>query len=202
MDCVLIQDNRAREIWRNTVKTQLTGKYAQAILDVIVETSNPVEVGFTWNGSAFLGQRWLIHTATGEFISGGYYDPVAPDADHSIVNTGAIIPKPRTEKWNGSAVTTKTAQEITDFDSKAERRVDSMTVMERMTEAECLWFWNRATTDGKLSRLLMMWLARDGTVNMHDPRTKLGWAYAKSVAVPELWANAATADSRIATITA
>lgn len=62
--------------------------------------------------------RWVIHTATGEFRFGGFYEPTTPDSDHSIVTVpGETHPNPRTQRWNGSAVVAKTPQEIAAYDS-------------------------------------------------------------------------------------
>lgn len=61
--------------------------------------------------------RWLIHTATGEFKEGGSYEPTPPDAAHSVVTVpDEARPDPRSQKWNGSAVVAKSAGEIAAYD--------------------------------------------------------------------------------------
>ena len=65
--------------------------------------------------------KWVIHTASGEFKFGGFYEPTPPDADHSVVTlTGAYaetMPDQGTQKWNGSAVVAKTPTEINAYDT-------------------------------------------------------------------------------------
>ena len=203
MDCVLIQGNRAHEIWRNTAKSQLAGKYTQAILDVIVETTNPVEVGFTWNGSAFLGQRWIIHTATGEFVSGGYFDPVLPDGDHSIVNTGTTTPNLRTEKWNGSAIVGKTAQEIASYDAAFPKYLDGRELMRRLAATTHLGMEKLSQTDATTAKLWNT-LKVGGPVDIHSVEFANGAGYLASVGIgpDKVWADQAAYDADLAAIKA
>ena len=55
MDCVLVQNGRAHEFWRNTSKSSLNGKYTAEIFDAIVEIASPNTVahGYVWNGASF-----------------------------------------------------------------------------------------------------------------------------------------------------
>lgn len=53
-DCVLIQDGKAHEIWRNTRKVDLQTRYTSELVAAIVETpSGTVQVGHRWNGTTF-----------------------------------------------------------------------------------------------------------------------------------------------------
>lgn len=158
MDCVLIQAGAAHEIWRGTSKAQLTEKFAPAILDAVVETALPVDIKFTWNGTAFTGQRWLIVTASGEFVpgSGGYVDPV-PVAGQSVVMTGSRTPQPRTEKWGGSAIVAKSAAEIASFDAAANtakftatsRRKDNLADAAARVRSRNITVWDNMTIQQK-----------------------------------------------------
>lgn len=75
--------------------------------------------------------KWVIHTTTGEFKFGGFYEPTVPDAAHSIVIVpGEKMPDCKTQKWNGSAVVAKSQTEIeqavsTEKDITAESLLDS-----------------------------------------------------------------------------
>jgi len=64
--------------------------------------------------------KHVIHTATGEFKFGGYYEPTLPqtgvdaenspiyDPAYSIVTVpGETMPDPRTEKWDGTGIVSK-----------------------------------------------------------------------------------------------
>ena len=54
MDCVLIQNNKAHEIWRKTTKASLEGKYTSSILSAVVETQpDSVQQGYVWDGVSF-----------------------------------------------------------------------------------------------------------------------------------------------------
>lgn len=157
MNCVLIQDNKAHQIWANTNKSALVGKFTPEVLNAIVETSDVVSEGFTWNGTTFTGQQWLIITATGEFVSGGFNAPAIPDASYSVVQTGNVIPNRVTQKWNGSAVVAKTAQEITAFQAAAELATFTATSLQKDVLATCALIvrakgvtaWNNMTLQQK-----------------------------------------------------
>ena len=63
--------------------------------------------------------RWAVTEATGEFVYGGVepYDCVSGLSPGQVRVVLDAPPNPRTQKWNGSAVVAKTAQEITDYDA-------------------------------------------------------------------------------------
>lgn len=85
--------------------------------------------------------KWVIHTATGEFICGGFYDPTVPDVDHSIVTlTGAYaenMPEPSGQKWNGSAVVDKTQAEINAYDAAKNTAAFTATSQQKDILATC-----------------------------------------------------------------
>ena len=70
----------------------------------------------------------LVHLPTGAFIEAGYCDPLRPilnqgppttyDLNYDVVVV-LRIPDPRTEKWNGTTLVAKSAQEIADYDNAA-----------------------------------------------------------------------------------
>lgn len=66
--------------------------------------------------------KWVVRNSDGQFCLGGGPQPSVYPSDsinYSLVDTGDLgvpYPDPRTQKWNGSAVVAKTAQEITDYD--------------------------------------------------------------------------------------
>ena len=54
MDCVLIQNGRAHEIWRRMRKMDLVDRYSGEFLAAIVETAEDVvHSGDVWNGTTF-----------------------------------------------------------------------------------------------------------------------------------------------------
>ena len=54
MDCVLIQNEKAHQIWRNATKASLHGTVTSELLNTIVETAGPVQEGDLWDGRAFV----------------------------------------------------------------------------------------------------------------------------------------------------
>lgn len=160
MDCVLVQNNKAHEIWRNTTKTALAGKFSVELLAEIVETTGAVDVGFTWDGATFKGQRWVIVTATGEFVSGGYFDPWLPDAAHSIVNTGSRTPQPH-ERWSGTAVVAKTEAELSQDESRhrlkrveqLSKSADVMTLCGMLARSRDVVAWEKLPLPKKLAAI-------------------------------------------------
>lgn len=163
MNCVLLQNNIAHEIWSNTTKAQLIGKFTTEILNSIVETPNLVGLGFTWDGSIFQGQRWLIITASGQFISGGFYNPIIPDASHSVVHTNTIIPNIRTQKWDGNSVINRTAQEISDYDTVEKQKLFTTTSRHKNILADAaarvrsrnITAWNNMTIQQKKDNTIL-----------------------------------------------
>lgn len=79
-------------------------------------------------------QRWVIESATGEFLYGGFYDPTPPrigvDAEGEPINDpafsivevpGESLPDPRTERYDAAVPTRRrpaTASELTTYDTK------------------------------------------------------------------------------------
>ena len=70
----------------------------------------------------------LVHLPTGECLEAGYTDmsrpilsqgpPTIYDLNYDVVVV-LRIPDPRTEKWNGTTLVAKSAQEIADYDNAA-----------------------------------------------------------------------------------
>jgi hypothetical protein len=62
--------------------------------------------------------RWLIVTATGTFVEGGGYEPIVPNAQHSVVTLPPeASPDLRNHRWDGTAVVAKSAAELAAYDA-------------------------------------------------------------------------------------
>lgn len=155
----------------------------------------------------------VIHAPTGAFKSknGGFDchtgEPQRPilgtnpdgtttyDPDYDVVVVPRI-PDPRTEKWDGSAIVAKTAAEVANYDATIPNPIDGREFLDRFTDTEYAGFTDIAKTNITVRRLLDTATA-SATVDVNHTRTVQGLAYLKSVGVPSVWADNATADQRI-----
>lgn len=80
--------------------------------------------------------KWVIETATGRFLFGGFYDPVPPTSAHSVVTLPTeTMPDPSTQKWVDASVVPMTTAEMAENDRK---RVDAAALSasdERLVDA-------------------------------------------------------------------
>lgn len=147
-------------------------------------------------------QKWVIVTATGEFIEGGFRDPVPPDDIHSVVVVpGAVYPDARTQKWDGAAIVAKTQAEIDAYDATQPKLIRTRDLLRRITNAEQDAIDELAKTTKPLKRLMHLMLS-DGYTDVNHADFVQGWAYIKSIGIPAIWPDAAAADAAIARIRA
>lgn len=120
----------------------------------------------------------IVHLPSGEFRSKnggldcGPNEPQRPvlsvvdgvttyDPDYDVVVVSAI-PNPRTQKWNGSAVVTKTAQEITNYNTAEKtasftatsRQKDILATCALIVRARGIAAWKNMTIDEKRTATL------------------------------------------------
>lgn len=170
--------------------------------------------------------KTVVHVPTGEFkntqglFECGPFEPQRPmlsvingitnyDPDYDVVVVESI-PDPRSQKWGGSAVIAKTQAEIDAYDAARPRYVDSRVMLLRMTSDEKFKLWKLANVDANTAGLVMLFLSRAGKVDVHDPLSRQGWAYLKTIGlnppaeagITPIWPDAATVDARIVAITA
>ena len=124
MNCVLIKNGRAHEIWPDTVKKELVSRFTSEVLNSIVETTAIVRLGYKWDGNEFIPPiQAVVRVANGEFANSDGLLQVSSEipiqqqpTGYTVVNI-STIPDPRLEKWNGSAVVAKTRAEIDYYDA-------------------------------------------------------------------------------------
>jgi hypothetical protein len=118
MDCVLVQDNRAHQIWRDTQAASLTHQFAPPVVAAMVDvaTSGVVQVGDHFDGEVFYGLSAVVTDAdgmfadsTGDVVVG--YQLLDPGVGYSVVGVSRT-PDPRVERWNGSAIVDKSPEVI------------------------------------------------------------------------------------------
>ena len=147
--------------------------------------------------------KWVIHTASGEFKYGGFYEPTRPpngtdaqgepipDPAYAIVVVpGEKMPDPRREKWNGSAVVDKTAAELAAYDATQPLWIDGREVMRRLAASTHLGLERLSQTDATVCKLWNT-LKAGGNVNHHSAEfIELG-----TVGIPSVWPNVAAFDA-------
>ena len=165
MDCVLIQNNKAHEIWRNTSKTSLAGRFTQEIYDTIVDVNdNLTQPGDVWNGASFQHLQAVIHTASGEFKNAAgapeYGYNLSASGDYSVV----VIPRypdARIEKWGGTAIAVKTQAEIdaykasklTAYCNAESRKKDILAMLAVIVRGKDPVAWNGMTQAQKIDAI-------------------------------------------------
>lgn len=115
--------------------------------------------------------KWIVRTATGEFLVGGFYEPTPPslglNPDGSVIVDPAyavvalpvdLMPNPRAQKWNGSAVVAKTPAEIASYDAAqtdamadlTSRHKDVLATCALVVRARGIAAWNAMSTQQKI----------------------------------------------------
>lgn len=144
-------------------------------------------------------ERWLVNSTTHALITrdyaavdAGFYEASFVGAAHS-----------RTHKGNGvgNPIVPKTAPEIAAYDAAAPKLVRPEDMIERMTATEVSWFYT--TTNANVRYLWARLTGRTTPANVHSPSFVNGWERVVKPAgiTAGIWADAATADARLATIT-
>lgn len=160
----------------------------------------------------------VIHVPTGEFrnkqglFEFGPFEPRRPvlstsaegldtfDPDYDVV----VVPEgtsPRLHKWSGGARVNKTAPEIAAYDGAQPKFIRTRDLLRRITSAEQDKIDELAQANKPLRRLMHLMLS-DGQTDVNHPDFIQGWNYIKSIGVPTIWPDNATADAAIARIRA
>lgn len=88
--------------------------------------------------------RWVIHTASGEFKYGGFYEPTGPDQAYSVVEIpDESMPDLRTERYDATSATKRrpaTAQEIADYDAAQLDATAKQAAVPRAVKAMLLFY--------------------------------------------------------------
>lgn len=112
-----------------------------------------------------------------------------------IETWNAQVLGPRPTQGELEAVTTEQAASM---ETKPVRTRD---LLRRITAAEQDAIDDLAKTNKPLRRLMHLMLS-DSTTDVNHPEFVQAWAYIKSIGVPAIWPDAATADAAIARIRA
>ena len=154
--------------------------------------------------------KWVIHTATGEFKYGGFYEPTLPqtgvDAENNpiydpaysiVIVPGEKMPDSATQKWNGSAVVDKTAEELAAYDAAQPLWIDGREVMRRLADSTHLGLERLSQTDATVCKLWNT-LKAGGNVNVHSAEFIEGAAYLRTIGIPSVWPDVAAFDAELA----
>ena len=161
--------------------------------------------------------KMLVVVATGEFREGGYYEPVRPrsggtdnepifDPAFAVVEIpGDQFPDFRTERYDASAeskVRAATADEIAAYDLAQPKWISSGELIRRMTDAEWFFLWQGASQNAAACRLIALLLSA-GNTDVHGAEWQQGVAFFVPAGVQaQVWPDTATANARVAEITA
>lgn len=141
----------------------------------------------------------IVDTQTNQFEPKGH----APDARYIVV-TVERSPDHRREKYSGDPVNpiaAKSAAEVAAYDAALPKVVRTRDLLRRITDAEHDAIEDLSKTNRRLGRLMRLMLS-DGSTDVNHPEFVQGWAYIKSIGIPAVWPDAATADAAIARIRA
>lgn len=162
--------------------------------------------------------KTIVHLPTGEFrtkdagFDCGPFEPPRPilsvvngvttyDPDYGVVSVSRE-PDPRTEKYDGTPEpAAKTAQELAAYDAKQPKVIRTRDLLRRITDAEHDAIDDLAKSNRRLRRLMHLMLS-DGTTDVNHSEFIQGWQFIKSIGIPAIWPDAATADAAIARIRA
>lgn len=109
-----------------------------------------------------VANKWVVHTATGEFKYGGFYEPTVPDSAHSIITIASeTMPNPQTQKWGGSAVVSKSTTELAQAKGKeqAARHIamsqsrDVVTLCAMLVRSRDIVLWEDMSLPQKLAEI-------------------------------------------------
>ena len=145
--------------------------------------------------------RWIVRVADGELLEGGFTDPQhpllpiaqQPDPAFAIVTLPTErMPDQRTEKWNGSAVVSKSPDEIAAYDLAQPKPLNTRDLIRRMTTAERAFLFRAAMTNDTAAAWLLM-LITDGTTDVHSVEWSGGVAFFVQAGVSAgVWPDTAT----------
>lgn len=147
--------------------------------------------------------KGIVRDVDGEIIQAGPQEFSSWPSGHSMVTLAVdIMPDRRTQRWSGRAVVNKTAQEIAAYDAAAPKLRAPELLIERMTAAEVNFF--HATTNVNVRYLWFRLIGRNAPANVNSVAFKNGWVGVVKPAgiAAGIWADEATADARLAIITA
>ena len=149
--------------------------------------------------------NWIIRNSDGEFMVLQNGDPARihtePQNYTEVEVDGDRCPDPRTQKWNGSEVIAKSVAEIAAYDARQPKVIRTRDLLRRITDAEHDAIDDLAKSNRRVRRLMHLMLA-DATTDVNHPEFIQGWQFLKSVGIPAIWPDAATADAAIARIRA
>lgn len=111
--------------------------------------------------------KWVYRVSDGQFCFGDGPNPIvylSDSVNYGLADVGDDKPMPdvRTQKWSGSAVAAKSAQEITDFDAACRSERHQATSRQKDVLATCALIvrqsnvaaWNAMTTPQKVTATL------------------------------------------------
>ena len=110
--------------------------------------------------------NWVVRNSDGEFMVLDNGDPGlinTQPSNYTLVNTsGSSCPDPRTQKWDGSSVVTKTAAQIAAFDAAVlaakcqsfSTQKDTLATLAVIVRAKNTAAWNAMTTQQKVDATL------------------------------------------------
>ena len=159
-------------------------------------------------------QQWLYRVSDGRLMTGGFVNVSRP-----VINDGSPEPAPdlafdiltlvddrlldpRLHVVENGCVRDATAAEITAYDLARPKFLNTRDLIRRMTTAERAFLFRAATTNDTAAAWLLM-LITDGTTDVHSVEWSGGVAFFVQAGVSAgVWPDTATANARVAEITA
>ena len=156
----------------------------------------------------------LYRISTGEFknkqglFECGPFEPQRPvlsvspegittyDPDYDVVVV-TRFPDPRTERWDGSAIVSKTDIELAAYDAAQPLWIDGREVMRRLADSTHLGLERLSQTDAAVCKLWNT-LKAGGDVNVHGAEFTEGAAHLRIAGVPSVWPDVAAFDAELA----
>ena len=151
--------------------------------------------------------RWVYRNSDFVWMVQDVGDPArihSQPSNYTLVELDQdACPDPRTTRGQATApfIRPATAAEITAYDGAQPKVLRTRDLLRRITDAEHDAIDDLAKSNKRVRRLMHLMLA-DATTDVNHPEFVQGWQFLKSVGIPAIWPDAATADAAIARIRA
>ena len=161
--------------------------------------------------------KWLVRAADGMILSGGPFEPTIPSLGAGTsddpyrpdpVYTVLILPDDvevsrRLDRYDGNGgVRPATADEIAAYDAAQPKLLNTRDLIRRMTSAEVFFLQSAASQNADACHFWTKLLTNNMT-DVHSPEWEQGVAFFVPAGVQAgVWPDTATANARVAEITA
>ena len=139
--------------------------------------------------------------ANGQFVEAGHYEVAARDG--CVVVRLSDMPNFRTDRYDGNGgIRPATADEIAAYDAAQPKFLNTRDLIRRMTSAEVFFLQSAASQDADACHFWTK-LITDNMTDVHSPEWEQGVAFFVPSGVQAgVWPDTATAQARVAVITA